>query len=223
MCGRYSLNAELSQIIEQFSLRHDLERIEREYRPEKEVFPGSTPPVIVSEEGNLTMQRLHWNYKFPKYDATPNARFEKLDIVPEWKNAIKVNRCLIPATTYWEWKRYEILNKQDRYELMFSERKLVAFAGLTLSQEKGDGQTIRKFVTITFPANKKVSEVHDRQPAIIQPINYEAWLNNDNKEVKSLLYNAIENDIEFELISSTPIRKGKPIKSVAAEERFLFE
>ncbi|MCR1795359.1 SOS response-associated peptidase [Leptospira sp. id769339] len=235
MCGRYSLNAELSQIIEQFGLRHDLERIEREYRPEKEVFPTSVEPVVRGSGEDRTLEFVKWGAKnLEVYDynsgktkiyksSNPNAKYESLYKFPSWKPGITANRCIIPATSYWEWIENGP-NKGDRYEIFYKEKELFGFAGIMGEFKEDDGKTYQGFVIVTFPANPLVAVIHRRQPGIILPENYSAWLDINTKEPCNLIHQVQGQDYQYKKVADgkREITDSTQNKKTSKDQFLLF-
>ncbi|TGM87903.1 SOS response-associated peptidase [Leptospira licerasiae] len=235
MCGRYSLNVELSQIIEQFGLNHDLERIEREYRPEKEVFPTSVEPVVIGSGEDRTLEFVKWGAKnLEVYDrnsgktkvyksANPNAKYESLYKYNPWKPGIASNRCIIPASSYWEWIE-DGPNKGDRYEIFYKEKVLFGFAGIMGEFKEDDGKTYTGFVLVTQPANTHVSVIHRRQPGIILPENYKAWLDKNTKEPHNLIYQVQGEDYNYKKVGDRKREEtgNKQDKKTSKDQFLLF-
>lgn len=200
MCGRYSINASASQVIEQFLLFHEEKKIKEEYRQEKEVFPTHVEPVIRQGEKERTLDYLHWGVKFDWLKQLMiNAREDKLISSPIWSKMIKENRIVVPATSYWEWSELETKG-ENRYEMTPSDGSLFSFAGLTSEFKDKNGKTKRGFVLITVDANKHISSIHDRQPAMIKANDIDSWLDNSTKNPIKLLYHANEKEIEYKKV-----------------------
>ncbi|AGS80712.1 hypothetical protein LEP1GSC050_0070 [Leptospira phage vB_LbrZ_5399-LE1] len=225
MCGRYSLNAEVSQIIEQFVLRHDIERIQREYRKEKVITPGVAIPVIREIKGNRKLEYVRWtveNFKYydkskkemvKKSSGPPNARYDKLLDFKYWRKGLQNRRCIVPATSYWEWPDNPDEYKAGKvYKFHFKNRELMAFPGIICPYR--DKQNVRKVgvMTITFDAEPHAKEIHRTQPALLLRENYDAWLNPNTETPERYLYKAkgIELDYELDEDPPWPTKKIKP-------------
>ena len=57
-----------------------------------------------------------------------NARAETVAEKPSYKHSFFNNRCLIPASGFFEWKKE--MNKKIPYYVYLKNRKIFAFAGL---------------------------------------------------------------------------------------------
>ena len=53
--------------------------------------------------------------------------------------------------------------------------------------DKETGTISRSFAIITTEANELVSEIHDRMPVIIAPVDYERWLSTLDPDPRDLL------------------------------------
>ena len=100
MCGRYLLSSPTSDIIEEYELGFENQRIEKEINPRYNISPKSLIPVVFSEKEkkkkSITM--MQWGVVFnEKYGLTFNVRSENLQTSPAWKNPFINKRCLIPA------------------------------------------------------------------------------------------------------------------------------
>lgn len=204
MCGRYALNASSSQVIEQFQLVHEEEIRHSEKRIEKEVFPSKVEEVIVRPNTQNVLESKPWGAKKlvingkPLKDQVNVATIEKLDSSPLWSKALKGNRLLIPATSYFEWKEIDKYTT-EKYEIFNSSNQLFAFAGLNLLYVDADGNNQDCFVIITTEANDKIKIVHHRQPVIVPMANYTKWLSNDTQNPSSLIKQFEISEMDYKL------------------------
>ncbi len=79
------------------------------------------------------------------------------------------NRCLIPATGWYEWT--QSADGKDPHHINDTER-IIALAGLWESDEDG-----RRFTIITRPAIESIADIHDRMPLVIAESEWDSWLN----------------------------------------------
>ncbi len=104
-----------------------------------------------------------------------NAVSETAAEKPAFRDAMKLRRCLIPATGFYEWKRTGAKSKQA-YHIGMKGDRLFAFAGLWENWEDPQGKVIRTCTILTTQANATLSDIHDRMPVILTPEDYDRWL-----------------------------------------------
>jgi putative SOS response-associated peptidase YedK len=110
--------------------------------------------------------------------ATFNARAETVAEKPFFRSSFKRKRCLVPATGYYEWHT-EGKEKQPYY---FTRRdgQTITIAGLW--DEWKNPETKKPLLSCTMiigPANKFVSQIHERMPVILTPDQFEPWLSRE--------------------------------------------
>src|SRR5262249_16727048 len=96
-------------------------------------------------------------------------------------------RCLVLADGFYEWQR-GARPKQPYYVRMADDRPF-AFAGLWDQWRRGP-RAIQSCAIITTSANELGQTLHDRMPGILDPKQYETWLDpgvHDPKRLKPLL------------------------------------
>lgn len=122
-----------------------------------------------------------------------NARVESLiEGKPMFKAAFKYRRCLLPATSYIEFRAED--GKKVPYEFRVDGGDLYAYAGLWESWDDGTGPFESCSMITTLP-NELAAEFHTRMPAILRREDYEAWLNPKAKPTELLcLINPFEAD-----------------------------
>jgi putative SOS response-associated peptidase YedK len=64
----------------------------------------------------------------------------------------------------------------------------LAMAGLWEENRKltDDGAPVRTCTIITTSSNKSMSQLHDRMPVLLEPADFDRWLDPENRDVESL-------------------------------------
>lgn len=180
MCGRYALNATAQQLIEHFQLLSC-----PDFSPRFNIAPTSQIPVIRwKPDTGRVGQLVRWGL-IPSWSKEPtaklnNARAETVHEKPSFRTSYARHRCLIPASGFYEWQ-----GKQPYY--IHPADGFFAFAGLLAAWKAPDGQTIVSTCIITTEPNEVMVPIHDRMPVILQPADYDAWLDPANHDPRDLL------------------------------------
>lgn len=180
MCGRYSLEADIDFLIE----RYKAIIINTNFYPKTEIFPTDTVPVVRSLD-NIQIDQLKWGF-MPSYTKNPliNARAETVDVKPSFKDSFLNRRCIIPATSFFEWERLD--DKKIKRRININEEYVFSIAGLYNSFLDKDGNKYESFTILTTVANDSMKHIHDRMPVIIPRENEYIWLNRNNKNIEVL-------------------------------------
>ena len=112
----------------------------------------------------------------PRYQLT-NARSDKLINGWPWKMVSRRQRCLILADGFYESEKPAGAKGTVtwRYYSM-ADRAPFAFAGLWVEiADQRTGEVLDGYTIVTTDANS-VIHMHERMPAILDPDNYERWL-----------------------------------------------
>jgi putative SOS response-associated peptidase YedK len=183
MCGRFSQEAELSEI----KLELKVEQLElfREFRTAYNIAPsyggGSEQAFVVrTREGKRALRLGRW-WMIPHFWSKPlkalpaafNARAEDLAKKPFWRDAFRQYRCLVPATG---WREFKPEGKHKQPYQFRLEHRLFAFAGLWSRWTSPDGELVESFAVITTAPNEQASAFHDRMPLVLPPELYDGWL-----------------------------------------------
>lgn len=180
MCGRYALDADIDFLIE----RYKAIIMDTNFNPKPEVFPTNTVPVVRVLD-NLQIDQLKWGF-MPSYAKSPliNARAETVNVKPTFKDSFLNRRCIIPATSFFEWEKVE--DKKIKRRINISEENVFSIAGLYNSFLDKDGNKYEAFTILTTAANNSMKHIHDRMPVIIPREHEYIWLNRNNKDMAVL-------------------------------------
>lgn len=178
MCGRYRLSRR-KQIIEE---HFDSVSGEEDWSPRYNVAPTQPVPIVRQnpKEPVRQLSLVRWGL-IPSWAkdmsgaaSMVNARSETAATKPAFRDALKSCRCLVPADGFYEWQRTGKTKQPFCFEVRDGE--LFAFAGLWERWKDPSGTWIKSFSILTTTANAVTSTVHDRMPVILDPSNYELWL-----------------------------------------------
>ena len=183
MCGRFARKSTQEILAEWFDL--DLEEMPW-FAPSYNVAPQSIQPVVRlnRDTGRREAALLRWGL-VPSWSrdskiaySTINARAEEAASKPAYREAIKRRRCLVPADAFYEWQRIDAKTKHP-FAFAMASGEPYAFAGLWESwqpKEQADAPPLETFTILTTDPNALMEPVHNRMPVILQPKDYDRWL-----------------------------------------------
>lgn len=170
MCSRYEINARPRDLADRFRLSPV-----PPLRETAEVRPTDETLVILA--GNRPVL-LSWGLPVLR-DGKPliNARAETLTERPTFRPLL-ANRCLVPATAYFEWRHDGQLRLKNR--IAPADGRPFAFAGLF---------TQGFFTIITCAPAPAIRHVHARMPVILDETREADWIDGAKRfdEVAPLL------------------------------------
>ena len=132
-----------------------------------------------------------------------NARAETVAEKPSFRKAFKQQRCLVIADGFYEWKR-EGKAKQPYY-IRVKDHRMFCFAGLWERWEKDKDGPLETCAKLTIRPNAVMEPIHHRMPVILQPHDYDMWLDphiQDKELLSSLLQPYPPNEMEAFLVST---------------------
>lgn len=206
MCGRFTLIAEPEKLQEIFDIS-DIQncRLEAKYN----IAPTQMVATILvnSDSKQRECQLLRWGLipswaKDAKISARMiNARGETLAEKPSFRSAFKHRRCLVLADGFYEWKRLE--TKKQPYYFQLKNKQPFAFAGLWEEWQSADEIKITSCTIITTDANELLQPIHHRMPVILQPEDYDEWL--DPQQNKTETLQQLLHPLESEKMTMTAV------------------
>lgn len=191
MCGRYGFSIkDAREVLNRFDLINTLDELEK-LTSRYNIAPGQMNPVVVQTSEGNKMGRFFWGLipSWSKDDSfkfkTINARAEGIEEKPVFKKPYRSQRCLIPATNFYEWDKSE--KPSQPYLFKMKDDSLFAFAGLYDKwQDKETGKEIYSYTIITTEPNTLLAKVHNRMPVILKKEDEKEWLNPDYTEPEQL-------------------------------------
>lgn len=183
MCGRFTLRANLNQILQEFAVEAEADL---HWLPRYNVAP--TQNVLVVKDRHLSLAK--WGL-VPAWADDPkignrllNARAESIADKPAFRSAFKKGRCLVVADGFYEWKK--IGDRKQPYFIRLQDDRPFAFAGLAEHWQHED-KVIDSATIITTAANTLMAPIHDRMPVILPRASYGLWLDPEFKDRQELL------------------------------------
>lgn len=160
MCGRYGFFPEGDSVLADCMAR--LNREDRQAAATGVVHPGDTPPVFAMENGAPVAKLARWGMQSPdRPQLVINARSETAAEKPMFAAAVRLGRCLLPASLYYEWTR----KSRSRTRMKVCSGRRLYMAALIRSSALSPTGT--EFAVLTRPAVGEVCALHDRMPLIL--------------------------------------------------------
>ncbi len=200
MCGRYSFVIKKKKLETEL----DLPLPEGELPEFFNIAPTQNAPVLTNDQPRkLTFLKWGlipaWSKTGKMTAATFNARMEDLAEKPTFREPFYKKRCLVVADSFYEWRT---AGKQKQpFRIFPKQEKLLVMAGLWENWTDGK-EKIGSFSIVTAPANREISEIHDRMPLILDTEEKRnLWLNGSHGEIEKLLVAPADNLLEMYPVS----------------------
>ena len=170
-----------------------------QFKARYNIAPRSFVPVLVLENETV-LKSMRWGLIPPWAkdeaigDKMINARAETLTEKASFKKPFQTQRCLVPATGYFEWQRTGA--GKIPFQFSMADDRFFCIAGLwerwTRPHRDGElglddsgpglNQVVESFTIITTEPNSIAAQVHDRMPVIVDQEHYSRWLEPESSE-----------------------------------------
>ncbi len=187
MCGRFTLTVDPAELKDAFT---DF-KFPSKFAPRFNIAP-TQPILAIPNDGRNQADFFVWGL-IPSWSKDPaigqrliNARAETLAEKPSFRGGFKYKRCLILADGFYEWKAAPGTKTKTPYFIFLKDRRPFAFAGLWDEWNSPDGNSIRSATIITTEPNELMADLHNRMPVILNPNDYEQWLDASPRAPESL-------------------------------------
>lgn len=185
MCGRYAITLPPAAVRTWFAYQE-----QPNFPPRYNIAPTQPIPIVcrdplapASTDRHLRLVRWGLLPGFVKdaarFPLLINARAEGLVDKPSFRAAMIRRRCLVIADGYYEWRRTAAGTSGTPFLFRRTGGTPIGFAGLWDSWLGADGSEIDTACIVTTAANGAASAVHPRMPVMLDPADFEAWLDVD--------------------------------------------
>lgn len=183
MCGRFTAHYTWEELVELYRLSDDVPA--RNLEPRYNVAPTQRVAVCrLDGDEQRVIALLRWGLiPFWAKDLkigyrTINARAETVHEKLSFRHAFQHRRCLVPVNSWYEWKQED--GAKQPYLISLPQTPF-SFAGLWERNDKLD-EPVESFTIVVGNAAPDIAHVHDREPAIIGPEDYDRWLDPDTSQ-----------------------------------------
>ncbi|MFN6463246.1 MAG: SOS response-associated peptidase [Nostoc sp. DedVER02] len=205
MCGRFTLNQSAEALAQVFHVEPSLD-----LAAEFNIAPTQMVATVLQnpESEKREFKQLYWGL-IPSWAKDPamgakliNARAETVAEKPSFRSAFKHRRCLVLADGFYEWQRQQ--GKKQPFYFRLQDGQPFAFAGLwekwrclrqpvRAASPTGEAGTpapaneeIISCTILTTAANELLQFIHERMPVILEPKDYDLWLDSQVQTPQTL-------------------------------------
>jgi len=152
-------------------------------RPTQRVLLLTTDRVLTTAKWGLVPS---WAKDTKSASKLINARREGIADKPSFRKPLRFQRCIIPASAYFEWQLQSDDKRKVKYRVApAADDDLFGFAGLydtwrdRQDRSDPDGATLTTCTIITGAAPAGLAWLHGRTPMALLPEEEERWLDPD--------------------------------------------
>jgi len=196
MISRYALS-DIAAISKRFNI---IQGLPKGVKPNYNISPTITAPVILSENGALVVKQMKWGLlsKGAK-DTNSVFRYKTYNVPSEtvlskhsWDIAIRESRCIVPANGFYDLGSN---GKKQAYYAKAKDGRLLGFAGIYSSWQDPEGVTHGTYSVITTGATDDMPLSTNRMPKIIMPEDEARWLDPTVTDISSI----------YDMLRSNPV------------------
>lgn len=169
MCGRYQFSTgeykEFQQIVRDAQRRSSGQHNELNFPMAGDIAPTDEAPVLVASGSKVVAEFQRWGIPGWRGGLMINARAETVCEKPMFRRSIAAQRCVVPATGYYEWDK-----EKHKYFFQIPGKPLY-LAGIFDNVEG-----VNCFVVLTTKPNTTVHDIHDRMPLFLSSEQIRPWL-----------------------------------------------
>ena len=124
-----------------------------------------------------------------------NARSETVHEKPAFRSAFRRRRCVVPINGWFEWRREN--GEKQPYWIRPAGADAFSLAGLWERWEKGD-EPVETFTVLTTNASPALSDIHHREPVIVEDAALDEWLDPSTPSERLLAIASTANEGPFD-------------------------
>lgn len=169
MCGRYLFSQTLDQ--ESLDFLETLEVSEKQSLSLQDVYPSQKTLVL---KDPTHYQVMRWGYqKWDSKQVIINARTESVQDSPFFKEDLKLRRCIIKASGFYEWD-----HDKQKHLIQPKEDEAFYMAGLYTDEKEP------RFAILTQASSDEFSQLHHRIPLMIPKKYLQEYFDQGDQHLK---------------------------------------
>lgn len=183
MIGRFSLKAEVSDVVEQFKVS----RVEKAHSERYNVVPTQVVSVVMNDRHQQrVVQEARWGM-FPFW-AKDSVNTSKADISrkPFLHELARRNRCVIPCTGFYGAKLIGQERDPRAMHIVMQGKPMFGIAGIFDCFRNAQGKEYRVFTMLTEETIGHMADWQPTLPVVLEEEGIEAWLNPNQRNVDML-------------------------------------
>lgn len=203
MCGRFALTMPDDAVARLFDAR--LSNDSATARGQN-ICPTQAVLTILSHKGQRHAGPMRWGFLPHWYKSETdgplliNARDETIAQKPAFAQAVRVRRCIIPASGFYEWTK-DTDGARLPWYIHPAQSDMLAFAGVWQVWAQGDARQASCAI-VTCAANAALSGIHHRMPVILAPQDWPKWLGEDGPGAAPLMQPAPDESLQFHRVGT---------------------
>lgn len=159
-------------------------------------YPGQNNMILLP---NNKFYAIQWGFT-PSFAKRPliNARLESILEKKTFIEPFKRKRCIIPATSFYEFEIVEGQDAKQRWCITVLNSTIFSIAGVCERYETEDGSSILTYAMLTKESEGQMAEIHHRVPVILDSDTEKDYLNlnTDPSKLKEKLFQ-LNIDLSF--------------------------
>lgn len=175
--------------------------------------------------GARVVDQMRWGFakkgaQNPVRPEHMHARSETIDTRPTFAHAFETARGILQVATFNEGEELPS-GKTKQWVISPKDGKPIAIAVICEAWTNGQ-ESLLTFVQVTTPANRLISRITDRMPAILQKEDWPIWLGETDAPltaVKALL-RTYEDDGGWEMAEQASPKRARRTRSAAQSDLF---
>jgi putative SOS response-associated peptidase YedK len=174
MCGRFETKPNSEGLIKQLEqLNIDLIIDKEDEVKTVNIAPTEKITAIMRQSKKYLLSSFNWGIKFSQSSPLVfNSRMETIMEKKFWRDTFNRNRCLVPMTAFYEWKKEG--GKKVPYRIFLKTEDLFFIPALYYINK----ENIYSASLITTTPNSFIKPIHHRMPVIFTYKNAVNFLNN---------------------------------------------
>ncbi|MCU7495358.1 MAG: SOS response-associated peptidase [Ignavibacteria bacterium] len=159
MCGRFENNIDTGDLFEALQakgapLKAELSR--------QNIAPTQKIMTLIGKGEGVELIPMNWGIKFTgDSHLIFNSRIETIKEKPYWQRLFSENKCLVPMTAFYEWKKEG--TRKVPYRIYLPGEKFFFVPALYIEKDKQFYASL-----ITTVSNKFIEKLHHRMPVILK-------------------------------------------------------